>query len=163
MMQSQDADYEDDQEQDDETCDCPVCQKARKEAEEKDAVQEVAIDRISDTEWQICDFASDVNPKTYLLLMQPVNGNVYANMNFLLVECDCDNFDNAFEEYQVFEREIWSADMYIADARVYEEFAEYLLDRMLSVNLSNPIELAYEFGGKVHHRNVIMPPAPYVM
>lgn len=156
MINSRDADYEDDLE--DEASDHEDCPD---EGSEEDAVEQIAIDRISDTEWQICDFASGVQPATYLLIANKIEGNKFENMNFMLVECDCDNFDTAFEEYQVFQKEIWSACMFIADDINYEAFTQHLMGIIPEVNLSNPVELAYMFGGKIHHRDIRVPPMPY--
>lgn len=153
MMQSEYEEIEDDETE----CDCEVC-RANAE-EDADEVEQLAVDRVSDTEWQICDFASGEQPATYLLTVREVEGNPYANKNFLLVECDCDNFDNAFEDYQVFLREIWSADVYVTDSS-YERLAAEILNVIPKVKLHNPIELAYLFGGKVHHRAINMPIIP---
>lgn len=127
------------------------------ELESEDIPSQFAIDRISDTEWQICDFESGEQPATYLLVVSEIEGNKFANKNFALVECDCDNFDNAFEEYQSFTREVWSSQVYIADAKRYEEFCEKIVEIMPRVTISNPIELAYMFGGMVHSKKVNMP------
>jgi hypothetical protein len=160
MMQSQEA--ENNIEDDEDECDCEVCQAARAEAEDDDASEQLAIDRISDTEWKICDYEETDHPLTYILYVNPVQGNPYANMSFTLVECDCDNFNNEFEDYQVFSREIWSAQIYVGDAKRYEAIVEEICAVLHSVTISNPIELAYFFGGVVHHRNVNMPPVPDV-
>lgn len=160
MINSQDADYED--ELDDDTCDCEECRAAAEaESDEEDAIEQIAIDRISDYEWQICDFASGVQPATYLLMANKIEGDKFVNTNFVLVECDCDNFDTAFEDYQVFQREIWSTSMFLADDINYEAFTQHLLGIIPDVKLSNPIELAFMFGGKVHHKEVQVPPMPY--
>jgi hypothetical protein len=161
MMQSQEVDPN--IEEDDEECDCEVCQAERAaQAEEDDSVEQLAIDRISDTEWKVCDFEETDHPLTYILYVTPVQGNPYANMNFTLAECDLDNFNNEFEDYQVFKREIWSAEMYVGDSKRFEQVAEEICAMLYSVTISNPIELAYFFGGQVHHRNVNMPPVPGV-
>jgi hypothetical protein len=155
MMQSQEIDDIDD---DGEECDCEVCQAARAEEELEDV--QLAIDRVSDTEWKICDFQETDHPLTYILYVTPVQCSKFENKSFTLVECDCDNFNNEFEEYQVFTREIWSAHAYVGDAIRLEALADEICELLHSVKISNPVELAYLFGGVVHHRNVNMPPVP---
>jgi hypothetical protein len=143
----------------DEECDCEVCEAER--AEDSLEAGQLAIDRVSDTEWHICDFQETDHPLTYVLFCNKINRNSYDNLNFTLVECDSDNFNNEFEEYQVYLREIWSADMYVGEDRFIDKTAESICELLHSVKISNPIELAYFFGGKVHHRRVNMPPVPY--
>jgi hypothetical protein len=160
-MQSQESDYiSDDDDENDEICDCEVCQAERNAKESTE--EQLAIDRVSDTEWKICDFQESDHPITYILYVNKIECSPFANMSFTLVECDFDNFNNEFEDYQAFKREIWSANMYVGDAERYELLAEDICDKLHSVKISNPIELAYFFGGVVHHRNVNMPPVPDV-
>jgi hypothetical protein len=52
--------------------------------------------------------------------------------------------------------------MYVGDAKCYEALAEDICNMLHNITISNPIELAYFFGGVVHHRNVNMPPVPQV-
>lgn len=156
MTQSQENDYED--EEDGEDCDCEVCRASKDE--DDDAIEQIAIDRVSDNEWQICDFESGIQPATYLVLATPISGHKFANMNFVLVECDSDNFDNAFEDYQVFIREVWSTDVYIANPKSYEMFTDALIGCIPDAKIANPVELTYLFGGTVNHRQVNMPIVP---
>lgn len=159
MMQSQEIDtLDEDDDEDDDVCNCEVCQAERNAKESTD--EQLAIDRVSDTEWKICDFQESDHPITYILYVNPVQCSPFANMSFTLVECDFDNFNNEFEDYQAFKREIWSAHMYVGDATRLEKVAEEICTILHSVKISNPIELAYYFGGVVHHRKVNMPPVP---
>jgi hypothetical protein len=161
MMQSQEIDdIEDDDDEDDEICDCEVCQAERNAKES--AAEQLAIDRVSDTEWKICDFQESDHPLTYVLFASPIEGKPFENTCFTLVECDFDNFNNEFEDYQAFKREIWCAHMYIADPTRFEGIAAEIGHVLHAVKISNPIELAYFFGGVVHHRSVNMPPVPGV-
>jgi hypothetical protein len=160
MMQSQEIDnIGEDDDEDDELCDCEVC-TAERNAKESTAEQ-LAIDRVSDTEWKICDFQESDHPITYILYVNRIEGKPFENMSFTLVECDFDNFNNEFEDYQAFKREIWYAPMYLDEKR-FESVAEQICNMLHAVTISNPIELAYFFGGVVHHRNVNMPPVPQV-
>lgn len=160
MMQSQEFDdaISDDEDEEDEVCNCEVCQ-AERNAKESTAEQ-LAIDRVSDTEWKICDFQESDHPITYILYATPIEGKNFANMSIALVECDFDNFNNEFEEYQAFKREIWSAQMYVGDSTRLESLAGDICGMLHQVTISNPIELAYVFGGVIHHRSVNMPPVP---
>jgi hypothetical protein len=161
MMQSQEIEnIDEDDDEDDEVCDCEVCTAERNARESTE--EQLAIDRVSDTEWKICDFQESDHPITYILYVNKVECSQFENMSFTLVECDFDNFNNEFEEYQAFKREIWSAHMYVGDAKCYEALAEDICNMLHNITISNPIELAYFFGGVVHHRNVNMPPVPQV-
>jgi hypothetical protein len=159
MMQSQEIDnIGEDDDEDDDVCNCEVCVAERNAKESTE--EQLAIDRVSDTEWKICDFQESDHPITYILYVNPIECSPFENMCFTLVECDFDNFNNEFEDYQAFKREIWSAPMYIGDAKRFEEQAESICQMLHNVKISNPIELAYFYGGVVHHRNVNMPPVP---
>ncbi len=157
-MQSEEVEYPGDEDEDDELCDCAFCRAER--AEQESATEQVTIDRISDTEWKICDSQEKGHPLAYILYVNQVQRNPFENMSFTLVECDSENFNSEFEGYQTFKREIWSASMYVGDTKRFEETAEAICTTLNSIKISNPIELAYFFGGVVHHRNVNMPPVP---
>jgi hypothetical protein len=155
MMQSQEFENIEDDDEDDEICDCEVCQAERNAKESTE--EQLAIDRVSDTEWKICDFQESDHPITYILCAHKLECSQFENMSFTLVECDFDNFNNEFEEYQAFKREIWCARMYVDEKR-FESVAEQICNMLHAVTISNPIELAYFFGGTIHHRAVNMPP-----
>lgn len=154
MVQPKEMDFE--EEIEDAQCDCEVCQAAAAEAED---VEEIVVDRISDDEWAIYDF-SGTDPAAYLLTATPIAASPFSNLNFTLVECDIDNFEKEFEEYQVFIREVWSSDVYVSGDKSYDILSDGIVSVIPRVKLSNPIELAYLFGGSVNNKKVQMPKVP---
>lgn len=112
------------------------------------------VDRISDSEWQIFDGETKQQSLTYLLFASSIS-NSGRNVQFTLTVYDAINTNT------VFERELWSSSFYLADATQYESLAEQITDSLEGVDVENPIELAYMFGGLVRSQAVQMPPLPH--
>lgn len=112
------------------------------------------IDRVTDAEWQIFDNEQKNSPMTYILFACLVT-NADSNVQFTLTKYD------ATMERPIFDCELWSASFFVADGDQYEKLASEIVDCFDGVNIENPVELAYVFGGCVLSHAVQMPPLPH--
>jgi hypothetical protein len=112
-----------------------------------DDTPQVSIDRIGDSfDWQIFTEEERGTPTVHLLYVVPVETPL-ANAQIVLTSYDGSHAID--RSIPVFDTEIYSTLVYVADDNEVESLVSEILNCLIYNNLRNPVEAAHLFGGLV--------------
>ncbi len=113
------------------------------------------IDRVGPLEWQIIDSKLGRSPSVYLLYAAPV---AHKSLNCQIVLTYFDAVETLNDSHRTFSKELWSSILYVDSLSQLVSLVEDIYDTLADVEIEEPYELAYVFGGTVGSEHVVCPP-----
>jgi hypothetical protein len=110
------------------------------------------VDETGENEWQIYDAEVQGSPTVYMLYVLPV---VRPPFNYQIILTVYDGATAAFTTMPELQAELWSVHFYSRRGIVLmmEDVFDVLLNNVVDIN--NPLELGFAFGGLVKNNRVV--------